>query len=181
MIDAEVVRLRKLRNVALRARALAKALESESIENNVFARSAVLCWTISRIATGRLRAHPYLSYQQGPSPMRELADRAAASMTALAARRQNLRFSAYAPQLQCVAREVADARALTWSADLSDALGRAQLQLRRLATELDAGVQHEAGAHATAMPRITAIARAPENVGALEELGQETHWPYLAI
>jgi hypothetical protein len=179
MIDAEVVRLRKLRSVALRARALAKALETDSIEHNVFARSAVLCWTISRIATGHLRAHPYQSYQRGPSPIRELADSAFASMTALTARRQSLRFSVYAPQLQCVAREVADARALTWSADLSDALGRAQLQLRRLATELDTGVQHEAGA--PAMPRITSISRAPENAGALEDLGPETHWPYLAI
>jgi hypothetical protein len=179
MIDAEVVRLRKLRSVALRARALARALESDSLENSVFAKSAVLCWTISRIATGHLRAHPYLSYQKGPSPIRELADRAIASIAALTARRQNLCFSVYAPQLQWVAREVADARALTWSADLGDALGRAQLQLRRLAAELDAGVQNEAGA--LAMPRITASARAPENGGALENLGPETHWPYLAI
>jgi hypothetical protein len=179
MIDAEVVRLRKLRNVALRTRAFAKALESDSTDHGVFAESAVLSWTISRIATGRLRAHPFLSYQQGPSQIRGLADRAIAAMAALAARRQHRRFSVYAPQLQYLAREVADVRALTWSADLSDALGRAQLQLRRLAKELDAGVQHEAGAHT--MPRITAVARAQENGGALEELGTETHWPYLAI
>ena len=179
MIDAEVVRLRKLRNVALRARALGKALESDSVDHDVFAEGAVLCWTISRIATGRLRAHPYLSYQQGPGQIRELTDRAVASVAALSARRQNRRFSVYAPQLQCVAREVADARALTWSADLSDALGRAQLQLRRLAKQIDAGVQHEVGSLGT--PRITAIARAPENGGALEELETQAHWPYLAI
>jgi hypothetical protein len=179
MIDAEVVRLRKLRNVALRARALASALESDSIDDGVFAQSAVLCWTISRIASGRLRAHPYLSYQQGPSQISELIARAIASVAALTARRRDRRYSVYAPQLQCVAREVADARALTWSADLSDALGRAQLQLRRLAKELDAGVQHEAGL--LAVPRITALPRAQENGGALEDLGTETHWPYLAI
>ncbi len=43
MIDAEVLRLRKLRNVALRARALAKILDSDSVDGlegqSVFARS----------------------------------------------------------------------------------------------------------------------------------------------
>jgi len=178
MIDAEVVRLRKLRNVALRARALAKALESDSIDRCVFAKSAVMCWTISRIAAGRLRAHPYLSYQQGPSRIRELADRAIASIAAFTARRKNRRFTMYAPEFQSVAREVADVRALTWSSDLSDALGRAQLQLRALAQQLDAGAYHESGA--VSMPRVGVIARAEANGGALEDLG-ETNWPYLAI
>jgi hypothetical protein len=168
MIDTEVVRLRKLRNAALRARALAKALESDSIDRGVFAKSALICWTISRIATGRLRAHPHLRYQQGPSRIRRLTDRALASIVALTARRRKRRFSVYGPELQSVSREVADARALTWSADLSDALGRAQLQLRRLAEELDAGARHELGA-------------VQENGGALEDIGTETNWPYLAI
>lgn len=178
MIDAEVVRLRKLRNVALRARALAKALESDSVDHGVFAESSIMCWTISRIATGHLRAHPYLSYQQGPSRTRELADRAIASIAAFTARRQNRRFTVYAPELQSVAREVADVRALTWSADLSDALGRAQLQLRGLAQRLDAGARHESGA--VSMPRVNAIVRAEANGGALEDMGRTT-WPYLAI
>src|ERR1700689_366856 len=83
MIDAEVLRLRKLRNVALRARALAKILDSDSAqERSIFARSAVTCWTIARVASGRLKAHPYPSYQRGPSPLRELADNAVASLVA---------------------------------------------------------------------------------------------------
>ena len=179
MIDAEVVRLRKLRNVALRARALARALEFDSIDHCVFAKSAVMCWTLSRIATGRLRAHPYLSYQQGPSRIREFTDRVVASIAAFTARRQNRRFSAYAPELQSVAREVADVRALTWSADLSDALGRVQLQLRGLAKQLDAGAQHEVGA--VAMPRIKAIVRAEANDDPLEDMQTAPNWPYLAI
>jgi hypothetical protein len=168
MIDAEVMRLRKLRNIALRARALAKALESDSIDDCVFTKSAVICWTVSRIATGRLRAHPYLRYQQGPSQIRELIDRATAALLALAARRRNRCFSVFAPELQSVSREVADARALTWSADLGEALGRAQLQLRRLAKQLDASARHEVGA-------------VQENGDALEDIGTETNWPYLAI
>jgi hypothetical protein len=179
MIDAEVVRLRKLRNVALRARALAKALESDSIDNSVFAKSAVVCWNIARTATGRLRAHPYLSYRKGPSQIRALADRALASLAAFTARRQNRCSSVYALELQCVVREVGDARALTWLPDLSDALGRAQLQLRRLAKELDAGAQGELGA--VAKPRIHAVVRAEINGGALDDIGTENNWPYLAI
>lgn len=169
MIDAEVVRLRKLRNVALRARAFAKALESDSIDGSIFAKSAVICWNIARIATGRLRGHPYLSYRKGPSEIRALADHAIASLAAFTARRQNRCSNVYARELQCVAREVGDARALTWLPDLSDALGRAQLELRRLAKELDAGAQGELGAVAEI------------NSGALDEIGTENNWPYLAI
>jgi len=177
MIDAEVVRLRELRDVALRARALAKTLQSDSaIDGYVFAKSAVTCWTIARIATGRLRAHPYLRYQTGPSRIRELTDRALTTLAAFTARRQNRSLSKYARELQGVAREVADVRALTWSADLSDALGRAQLQLRRLAKELDAGARDESGA--LAGPRLT---RAEAGRGTLSDIGAENSWPYLAI
>jgi hypothetical protein len=169
MIDAEVMRLRKLRNIALRARTLAKALESNCNNDCIFAESAAICWTISRIATGRLRSHPYLKYQQGPSRIRELIDRAIAVPVGLTARRRNRRFSVYASELQRVSREVADARALTWSADLSEALGRAQLQLRRLAKQLDGAAQHEVGA-------------VPQQHGdALEDMATQPKWPYLAI
>jgi hypothetical protein len=178
MIDAEVVRLRKLRNAALRARARAKALGSESIDDCVFAKSAVICWTISRIVTGRLQAHPYLKYQRGPSQIREFTDRAMASIVAFTARPRHRGFSVYAPQLQSLSREVADTRALTWSTDLSDALGRAQLQLSRLAKQLDAGARHETAE--VAMPRFKAIVRA-EAGGTLDDMETATHWPYLAI
>ncbi|MEO7206903.1 MAG: hypothetical protein ABI356_05270 [Steroidobacteraceae bacterium] len=177
MIDAEVLRLRKLRNVALRARALAKLLDSDSTEKqSVFARSAVICWTIARIASGRLRAHPYLSYQQGPSQLRDLADGLIASFTALNARRQNRRVSVYAQQWQTVTRLVDDVRALTWSPDLSDALGRMQIQMRRLANELDLGALGETGS--AMLPRAAARAEAGN---ALDEIAVDNSWPYLAI
>ncbi len=146
MIDAEVLRLRRLRDIALRTRALGKFLDSESdADHSVFARSAAACWTVARIATGRLRAHPYLSYQQGPSRLRSVADRLLASLLALSAQRSNHALSVYGEQLQAVAREVDDVRALTWSPDLSDALGRMQIQIRRLANELELGAHVEAG------------------------------------
>jgi hypothetical protein len=178
MIDAEVVRLRKLRNVALRARAFAKALESNSIDGAVFAQCALACWNIARIASGTLRAHPYLSYQKGPSQIRALAYQAIASLAALTARRQSRSAGLYALELQCVAREVGDVRALTWLPDLSDALGRVQLRLRRLATELDTGAQRELGA----VPKAShAVVGAKINDDALDEIGPVNNWPYLAI
>src|SRR5258708_7185786 len=134
MNDAEILRLRNLRNIALRARSLAHSLDSDSA-HPVLARSAVICWTISRIATGRLRAHPRLSYQKGPGPLRELADRLLASLVALNARRENRCLSVFALELQAVARGVDDVRALTRSPDLSDDLGRMRIQTRRLAYE----------------------------------------------
>jgi len=71
MIDAEVMRLRRLRNTVLRARAMARMLDSHSGRlNSVFSRSAIDCWRVARVITGKLRAHPYLPYQQGPGDLR---------------------------------------------------------------------------------------------------------------
>jgi hypothetical protein len=179
MIDAEVLRLRKLRGVALRARALAKILDSDCTqEQSVLARSAVMCWTIARVASGHLRAHPYLSYQQGPSPLDDFADSIIASVVALNARRQNRRLSVYAEELQNVAREVNDVRALTWSPGLSDALGRMQFRMHRLANELELSSLGEPGASAT--QRAKAAARA-ETSSSLDEIATASSWPYLAI
>ena len=184
MIDAEVLRLRKLRNVALRSRALAKLLDSDSFERqefagqSMFARSAVVCWTIARIASGRLRAHPYVSYQRGPSRLRDVADAVSASLTALNARRLGRAVSACAQQLQAVAREVNDARALTWSPELSDALGRMQIRLRRLSHEFDLRAAGET--NAALVPRAKSAARAA-GADSVEEIAADSAWPYLAI
>jgi len=178
MIDAEVLRLRKLRNVALRVRALARTLDSDSGQGqSAFAKSAVICWTIARVASGRLRAHPYLSYQQGPGQLRDLADGLIASLSAFNARRQNRRWSVCAQQLQTVAREVDDVRALTWSPELSDALGRVQFQMRRLVNELDLGAIGETG---SLMPRVK-VAAGAESGNSLDEMTADNSWPYLAI
>ena len=170
MIEADVMRLRLLRNAALRARALARALNAGSgRENTLFARSAVVCWGIARVATGRLRAHPYLSYQKGPGPLRELADRAIASAAAVIAHYRKRKLEVLAQELKRVVREVDDARALTRSSDFSDSLGRNQLQLRRLARDFaDATPQRDTALDA-------------HGVGALKAIEAESNWPYLAI
>jgi hypothetical protein len=177
MIDADVLRLRNLRNVALRARALAKALASGSDDPDAFAESAVICWTIGRIASGTLRAHPYLKYQRGPSPLRAAVDLSICLLIAWVARRRGRSCSVLAAQLHHVAREVTDLRALTWLPDLSDALGRAQLRVRRLIATFDASARSESGAATQPIP---AGARADIS-GAPLDGPVASDWPYLAI
>ena len=177
MIDAEVLRLRKLRDVALRARALAKALQSNPIDSAAFAEGAVICWTIARIASGTLRAHPYLSYQKGPSALGAASDQAIAALAAWIARLQGRSHRVFATELQCVAREVSDVRALTWLPDLSDALGRVQLRLRRLGATLDAAARSELG---MAAKPTHAVGRA-ETPDAATDGATASDWPYLAI
>jgi len=175
MIDAEVLRLRRLRDTALRARALAAVLKtSNRRRHSVFSRSAVICWQIARTITGRLRGHPDLSYQRGPSELRTLVDGIRASVLGSAARDRKRSLAMLADEVQGVARELDDARALTWSAELSDDLGRAQIQVRRLMSELGSSRQAPGlrAAHASARLR-GAIPRDESDVAG--------NWPYLAF
>jgi hypothetical protein len=168
MIDAEVMRLRRLRTTVLQARALAAELDdAHSRRHSVFSRAAVNCWQIARVVTGRLRAHPYLNYQRGPSEFEDLYGGARANWVGMASRSGPRRLRALSVELHRVARELDDARALTWSADLSDTFGRSQTQMRRLIAEVD-------GSHHGMVPRVEA--RAAEE--AREVAG---NWPYLAF
>jgi hypothetical protein len=160
MIDAEVSRLRRLRHSALRTRALAHVLGSG--DDSLYQRGAMICWSVNRFVTGHLRAHPHLSYQQGPSSVRGSLNAIAVQAIGLLTRRKQ-RVAVFAAELQRVARELDDARALTWSPDLSDTLGRYQTQLRRLTLELN-GARSEVAA---SIPRIGS--------------NLASNWPYLAI
>ena len=178
MIDTEVARLRRLRNTALRARALAAALDSDPARHDsVFSRGAVNCWQIARVITGLLRGHPYLSYQRGPGEMRGAHDRISAGLMGGIARYRGRTHQTLSDELRRVARELDDARALTWSSDLSDALGRSQRQIRGLIEELDAGVRSASGSRHETSPRVdTRIGAARDDTGSVAG-----NWPYLAI
>jgi hypothetical protein len=178
MIDAEVMRLRRLRNTALKARALATALDSDPARgSSVFSRSAVSCWRISRVITGWLRAHPYLSYQQGTSEARRVYDRFSAGVQSAVARSRGRSRQTFCAELQRVARELDDARALTWSLDLSDTFGRSQMQIRALIKELDADALNEAASrHETPVRLDTRTGSRREDAGSIAG-----NWPYLAI
>ena len=178
MIDTEVQRLRRLRNTALRARALAAALETRPTRSgSVLSRSAASCWLIARVVTGRLRAHPYLHYQRGPGAMRIAYDEISARVFGGIARLRGRGLQSLAGELQRVVRELADARALTWSADLSDTFGRSQAQIGKLIKEIDAGMRNEGG------PEHKTVARLDPGPGAsVDSPGSATgNWPYLAF
>jgi hypothetical protein len=178
MIDTEVVRLRQLRATALKARALAAAMNSSSPRGGaMFSRSGVSCWRIARVVTGRLRAHPYLSYQRDASSARAMFDRLIAYLLAGISQRRGQSLRTFLVELKRVAREVDNARALTWSADLSDNLGRSQTEIRRLIKEVEAGARKESGAPIEAGygvdTRVKAIGDEPGSVAG--------NWPYLAF
>jgi hypothetical protein len=140
IMNNEVTRLRRLRQAALKVRALARVLNGGKSEDGIFQRGALLSWRIARIATGRLRAHPYQSYQSDPSFFESGADRLSAILIGTVAGLRGYGAETFLDELRSAARELDDTRALTLSADLSDALGRAQSSMRALLDD----VQREA-------------------------------------
>lgn len=185
MIDAEVARLRRLRNTALKARAVAVALNSDSVggsaRDSAFSRSAATCWRIARVITGRLRAHPYLRYRREPSGLRRLYDSVSAGLLGAIARYRGLTHQAFSEELRRVARELDDARALTWSPDLSDSLGRSQMQMRCLIMEVDEGARNEGGLRDErgSRPAARLDIRTDADRGQAGEV--PGNWPYLAM
>jgi hypothetical protein len=176
MFDAEVTRLRRLRNTALRVRAIADNLNSKTARANpMLSRSAAGCWRIARAITGRLRAHPHLGYQRGPSLVRGAYNYFGAAFVAGIARMGGRPLHCCSAQLRLLTRELDDARALTWSADFSDSLGRFQLQIRRLIEETEAASQREAGTIGVA-----ARAETRDCTGQPRAEGAP-NWPYLAF
>ena len=178
MIDTEVIRLRQLRNTALRARAIALALNASRPESgSVLSRSALACWRIARVITGKLRAHPYLSYQRDAGYLRSVFDGAVAALIGVLAKYRGGRFWRYSAWLQRVARELDDARALTWSPTLSDTLGRSQAEIRALMKELAADAREAAGSGS----RIGAGAGLDVSGARSDGTGVAANWPYLAF
>jgi L-lactate utilization protein LutC len=184
MIDPEVLRLRGLRDTALRARAIATVLQTSLANLHGSARrttmlcaSAAACWRIARAVTGRLRAHPYLRYQRGPSQWRAAYHRFSANVLAALARFQGRSLQTLSQELRRVVHELDDARALTWSAELSDSFGRSQLQLRQLIQEIDAGARRESSSHQESATRDEVLVDARPNEGG----SAAANWPYLAI
>jgi hypothetical protein len=174
MIYAEVLRLRRLRNTALRARAIAAALEPRRA--SPLSASAAGCWRIARVITGWLRAHPYPSYRQGPSRLRGAYDRVSAYLLAAVVRYRGRSLQTLSAELRRVVRELDDARSLTLSADVSETFGRSQAQIRKLIEELDAGARGE-----SAICRETASREAPHVARANDAGNDAGNWPYLAF
>jgi hypothetical protein len=189
MIDPEVARLRRLRDEALRVREIARRLGTArwGSKDPLLARGAGASWRIVRVVTGKLIEHPYLRYQQGAGVGSLLGNRLAAEWIALLSKDRSSGLKAYASELESLSRTVGDARALTWSTDFSDTLGRSQGEiktlLQALAVEIH-GAATESVALETRLPVRTVRAEsATRNEGLVGELakGFEGDWPYLAF
>ena len=147
MIDPEVARLRRLRAIALRVRAIARMFGSRpyALNDSLLGRGAGASWRIARAVSGRLKAHPYASYQQDPGFGQQVCDTLFASFLALGIRYRPRAMAKYESHLCALARQLADVRALTWAPDLSDCLGRSQVELNSLleAVARETGSTHD--------------------------------------
>lgn len=152
MIDAEISRLRRLRDAALGTRALARALNPTG-SDPAMTHAAMLCWSIAKIAAGRLRAHPYPEYQRDQSAARRRWDDVCATIEAPIARRLRREHQTLAGDLQSVARELDRSRALSRLQDLSDAFGRMQLRMRAVQETIARRARTSEQAVRTAMDR----------------------------
>ncbi len=134
MIDPEIARLRRLRALALRVRAIARMLGSKPyvLNDSLLGRGAGASWRIARAVSGRLKGHPYACYQQDPGFGQQLCDTLFASFLALGVADRPRALAAYESHLWALARQLADVRALTWAPDLIDCLGRSQLEINAL-------------------------------------------------
>jgi hypothetical protein len=179
MNDSEVARLRRLRGEALRVREIARAFGStaSAADGSLLSRGACASWRIARVVSGRLKAHPYLRYQRGVGLGSLLRHRTTAAYLALVHRDRAQGLKNYESQLQALARHLDDTRALIWSSDFSDTLGRSQYEIRSLLEDL-ARVTHSAPPAAERVPK-----RAPRGEALVGELAQtiDGDWPYLAF
>jgi len=157
----EITRLRRLRQAALKTRALARVLDSGRGGDDIFERGALLNWRIARIATGRLRSHPYQSYQRDPSFFASGADHLAAILMGTTANLRGQAAETFLRELLIAARELDDTRALTLSAELSDALGRAQSSMRSLIDDVQKQASVESGIESDARREAGGMAPAP--------------------
>jgi len=135
----EVKRLRRLRRKALEVRAVAIYLNAAVPEDRIFRiyeRAALVNWRIARIATGKLRSHPYRNYQKDPGFFESRLGLVRAYLKAALATIVGRGMRLFLEEISSASRELDDARALTWSAELSDAFGRAQERMRSVIDEV---------------------------------------------
>jgi hypothetical protein len=178
MNDLEVARLRQLRSSALRVRAVARALSATraAAEDPLLTRGACASWRIARAVSGRLKAHPYLRYQKDTSLGVIVLNGMLARWFALKSRDRLQALCEYEMNLRRLARQLEDARALTWSSDLSDTFGRSQTEIRSLLAAV-AGETTVSGCKRLPQHELSLADR---GVGALAP-AIEGDWPYLAF
>jgi hypothetical protein len=175
MFDKEIARLRQLRAAALRVRAVARALGRGDMLLN---RGRCAAWRVARTVSGRLRAHPYGSFQKDAGIGVVVANSLAAANAALGVKTRHqglLRFEAH---LRSLARELSDVRALTSASDLNDSFGRSQIEIRALLAAL--AFETRGGRENRGIPVPEASTMAPVT-NAVSAIAVDSDWPYLAF
>jgi hypothetical protein len=177
MIDPEVARLRRLRGEALRVRELARALGSTQSANDLLERGACASWRIARVVSGRLKAHPYLRYQKDVGVGSILGNGLSASFLAMITKDPVQALKRFESRLYLLIRHLDDTRALSWSSDFSDTLGRSHYELQSLLEDL-AQITKSTVPAAERLPK-----RANRSDNLVGELARtvEGDWPYLAF
>jgi hypothetical protein len=105
----------------------------------------------------------------------------AATVAALGARRQAA-LNRFAAALQLLARELDDARALTMAADLSDTLGRSQLEVRSLLGALAEETRGGSPAGAASMgAQQSAMTQSRNAAAGYGSAAAAADWPYLGF
>jgi len=174
MIDPEVARLRRLRGEALRVREVARALGST--QSDLLARGACASWRIARVVSGKLKAHPYLRYQNDVGIGSILGNGLLASFLAMITKDEVQALKRFESQVHMLMRHLDDTRALCWSSDFSDTLGRSQYELQSLLEDL-------AQITKSTVPAARLPERADRTDSLVGELARtvEGDWPYLAF
>ena len=181
MVDVEVMRLRRLRAMALTTRARTGAFKqghSEASATQQLLCDTLICsWRLAGVASGRLRGHPYAPYQRDHGRASVVWDAIGARAFSMYAALRRRPHHAIFIQLQSLASELDDTRAVTWDSDLSDTLGRCQQQLRKLMRAWKAAARHEVNVHGP----LESHRRALPTAHRLDRSVAAIDWPYLAI
>jgi hypothetical protein len=178
MIDPEVARLRRLRAEALRVREIGRQLGSTRWARNdaLFARGAGAAWRIARVVSGKLNAHPYIRYQKGATVAELLRNRLTGGVLSAISKDRASGLKTFEACLGTLTKQLEDSRALTWSTEFSDTLGRSLTELKTLIAEI--AVETKSGAAVERQPILAP--RADSLVGELAQT-MEGDWPYLAF
>jgi hypothetical protein len=178
MGDSEVARLRRLRSSALQVRAIARFLGTERWATNdpLLLRAACLSWRIARTISGYLRSHPYARYQKDAGAGGAIGNLLLASHMAFTIRGRMQALVECESRLERLLRQLDDARALTWSPELSDAFGRSQAEIKLLLAALADETQSTSVSKRLQKLQPVAATREQDLAPSLER-----DWPYLAL
>ena len=178
MNDAEVVRLRRLRECALRSRAIARAMATNPQTKNdpLLIGGVGASWRIARAVSGKLKSHPNVRRQADLGFARRWHHGILAALQLLKGGERSQVLRECFVLMRQLSRQLDDARSLTLSADLSDTFCRAQTEINALIL----GLARQAG---DAGPLLCPRGRAC-SIGkyAVRPLAApfEGEWPYLS-